>query len=216
MDAIKLADLRRHYQNEPLDIQHLEPDPFLQFTRWFEAAAKAEELEPNAMALATSDLEGRPSLRMVLLKGVEGGRMIFYTNYKSRKGRELENNPHAALLFWWQTLERQVRIEGVVHRAPATMSDQYFESRPLGSQMGAIVSPQSMVIPDYAALEQGFEDVQQQFQERQQLTRPEHWGGYMLNPTAFEFWQGRENRLHDRFRFERDESHQWKISRLAP
>jgi pyridoxamine 5'-phosphate oxidase len=216
MDSIKLADLRRHYQNEPLDLHHLEPDPFLQFTRWFEAAAKAEEVEPNAMALATADADGRPSLRMVLLKGMESGGMVFYTNYLSRKGHDLEQNPHAALLFWWQTLERQVRIEGVIHRVDPTVSDAYFQSRPIGSQMGAIVSPQSKPISDYSELANGFEKVQAEYQEKQHLSRPDHWGGYVLKPTCFEFWQGRENRLHDRFRFAMGEDRQWHIQRLAP
>jgi pyridoxamine 5'-phosphate oxidase len=216
MSGINITELRRHYQNEALDLEHLDKNPFLQFKDWFDAAVKALEIEPNAMALATADKSAIPSLRMVLLKGIEHEAFIFYTNYQSRKGLELDANPHAALLFWWQTLERQVRIEGVVERVPEEMSDEYFASRPLGSQIGSIVSPQSRPISDYTELADGFEQVQKEYMINQQLARPKHWGGYMLIPQAIEFWQGRENRLHDRFRYEKSNDGTWKIDRLAP
>jgi pyridoxamine 5'-phosphate oxidase len=216
MSEINITELRRHYQNEPLDIDHLDKSPFNQFRIWFEAAVKAMEVEPNAMALATANIDAIPSLRMVLLKGVEDESFVFYTNYQSRKGQELSENPHAALLFWWQTLERQVRIEGKVEKLPESKSDEYFSSRPLGSQMGAIVSPQSRPIKDYTELAEGFEQIQNEYMISQQLTRPEHWGGYMLVPHAFEFWQGRENRLHDRFRYIKSNEGMWDIDRLAP
>ncbi len=216
MSEINITELRRHYQNEPLDREHLDKSPFVQFKTWFDAAVKAIEIEPNAMALATVDNAAIPSLRMVLLKGMENESFVFYTNYQSRKGQELSENPNAALLFWWQTLERQVRIEGIVEKLPEAKSDEYFSSRPLGSQIGAIVSPQSRPIKDYTELAEGFEHVQNEYITTQQLTRPKHWGGYRLIPQAFEFWQGRENRLHDRFRYIKSNDETWDIDRLAP
>jgi pyridoxamine 5'-phosphate oxidase len=216
MDGIKLEDLRRHYQNEPFDESHLESEPILQFKKWFEEAAKAEEIEPNAMALATVSKNGAPSLRMVLLKGLEESGLVFYTNYESRKGRELADNPNAALLFWWQTLERQVRIEGTIEKVSPEISDAYFQSRPGGSQIGAIVSPQSRPIHHNEEIGRKFAQIQHAVDQGAVLHRPGHWGGYVLKPVAFEFWQGRENRLHDRFRFELQDSGFWTYMRLAP
>jgi pyridoxamine 5'-phosphate oxidase len=216
MNPEEIAALRKEYINKPMELESLEKDPFELFFTWFKESRDAAELEPNAMALATADSAGKPSLRMVLLKGLEDGGFYFYTNYESRKGKELDTNPNAALLFWWQTIERQVRIEGVVSKAAEDISDRYFDSRPVGSQIGAIVSPQSRPISGYEALSDRFEAVQTAYMANERLERPKHWGGYLLIPHAFEFWQGRENRLHDRFRFELDAGGIWVINRLAP
>jgi len=216
MSEEEIAALRKEYINRPMELADLEKDPFELFFTWFKEARDAAELEPNAMALSTVDMHGHPSVRMVLLKGLEDKGFYFYTNYESRKGRELEHNPNAALLFWWQTIERQVRIEGEAIKVDPDTSDKYFKSRPIGSQIGAIVSPQSKPIKGYDELASGFEHVQQMYMINESLERPAHWGGYKLIPRAFEFWQGRENRLHDRFRFELMESDDWQIDRLAP
>jgi len=201
-----------------LDEKSAAADPFKQFERWFDAAKAAGLHLPNALILATANAQGIPSARAVLLKGYDQGGFVFYTNYSSRKGRELAANPHACLLFSWEDLERQVRIEGPVEKLSAFESDEYFASRPLGSRLGAWASPQSETIPDRAALEARFADAKRRFGDA--VPRPPHWGGYRVIPHAIEFWQGRENRLHDRLRYRRDGGREggagWTIERLAP
>lgn len=193
----------------------MDPDPIKQFARWFAAAEQAELLQPNAMTLATSDRQGQPSARMVLLKGVDERGFVFYTNRQSRKGKELGENPFAALVFCWLPLSRQVRIEGAVEPLDAAESDLYFASRPRGHQLEAHASQQSQVIKDRSFLAQQFEDVARKY-EGQDVPRPLHWGGYRVVPNVLEFWQEGESRLHDRLRYRRDKDDQWVIERLAP
>jgi pyridoxamine 5'-phosphate oxidase len=208
-----ISDLRQEYMRESLDEKDVARDPLEQFARWFDEAVKAQVPMVNAMTLATVSPTGRPSARIVLLKGVEHGGFVFFTNYKSRKGRELTANPEAALLFYWTDLEREVRIEGRVEKISAQESDEYFGNRPLGSRHAAIASPQSKVVPDRAALEALFAEAEQRHGDK--TPRPVHWGGYRLQPAAIEFWQGRPNRLHDRVLYTL-KSRGWKIERLAP
>lgn len=215
MEDIDIANLRREYKSRALDRTNLEKDPMKLFSQWFTEATNAGEYEPNAMAIATTNADCVPSLRMVLLKGLEHGGFCFYTNYRSQKGRELLQNPQASLLFWWQTLERQVRINGKVEKLSSEASDEYFNSRPEGSRLGAIASPQSKVIEDRSELEENYTFASAIYAETGTIKRPEHWGGFILYPSEFEFWQGRENRMHDRFRY-RNEDNSWKVERLAP
>lgn len=195
--------------------QQLDPDPFKQFTRWFADAEQAELPLHNAMTLATASRAGKPSARMVLLKEVDARGFVFYTNYQGRKARELKENPFAALVFYWQPLSRQVRVEGAVERVPADESDRYFASRPRGHQLEAHVSAQSQVIKDRVFLEEQFK-VFIQTVEGQEVPRPAHWGGYRLIPDTLEFWQEGEHRLHDRLLYRRIDNGQWVIERLAP
>jgi pyridoxamine 5'-phosphate oxidase len=208
-----IADLRRDYARETLDEHDVAPDPFDQFARWFDEALKAELAEPNAMVLATSGRSGRPSARTVLLKGYDRGGFVFFTNYDSRKGIEVRENPHASLLFVWLELERQIRIEGVVEKTSAEESDAYYRSRPVESRLGAWASAQSRPTPDRRAIEVEFEEARRLHGDDPQ--RPPYWGGYRLVPDGFEFWQGRVSRLHDRIAYHREESN-WLIQRLAP
>ena len=196
-----------------LDERDVLADPLAQFTVWFDDAIKAELPLPNAMSLATVSADGKPASRIVLLKGVDHGGFVFYTNYHSRKGREISANANAALLFAWLPLERQVRIEGTLTRVAAAESDDYFAGRPLGSRHAAIASPQSETVASRATLEARFNEVARNTGDSPQ--RPAHWGGYRLMPLEIEFWQGRENRLHDRLLFSKT-SLGWKITRLAP
>lgn len=193
-------------------LQNVYPHPLKQFEKWFDDAKEALIPEPNAMVLSTATPQGKPSSRVVLLKEFGPQGFVFFTNYKSRKGQELAQNPQACLNFWWGILERQVRIEGVVHRIPEAESDAYFNSRPAGSRAGAIASPQSGEISSREWLEQRFIEVQLQGD----LKRPAHWGGFTLEPSVFEFWVGRSNRLHDRIQYVLHESGNWEIRRLAP
>lgn len=189
------------------------PDPFTQFSRWFNDAASVPDA--NAMTLATATRTGKVSARVVLLKGFDERGFSFFTNYESRKGRELTENPHAALVFYWQPLGRQVRIEGIVTRMSEEESDAYFRTRPVGSQLGALASPQSQPIPNREFLETRYNEVAERF-THDPVPRPKHWGGYRLAPHAVEFWQSRENRLHDRILYTKTESDRWQVVRLAP
>ena len=195
--------------------QQLDPDPFKQFTFWFADAEQAELPLHNAMTLATANREGKPSARMVLLKEVDARGFVFYTNYQGRKARELKENPFASLVFYWQPLSRQVRVEGAVERVAADESDRYFASRPRGHQLEAHASSQSQVIKDRGFLEEQFKTFTQMF-AGQEIPRPAHWGGYRLLPETLEFWQEGEHRLHDRLRYRRVDDDQWVIERLAP
>jgi pyridoxamine 5'-phosphate oxidase len=192
----------------------LDPDPVRQFHRWIEEATLSEVAEPNAMALATATPEGRPSARIVLLRGYDERGFAFFTNYESRKGRELDANPHAGLVFHWHDLERQVRVEGRVERVSVEESDTYFQSRPAGSRLGAWASRQSEVLPDRTVLEARNRALEIQYPDGQ-IPRPEHWGGYRVVPAVIEFWQGRPSRLHDRLRYTRSDRG-WLVERLSP
>ncbi|RZL01516.1 MAG: pyridoxamine 5'-phosphate oxidase [Rubrivivax sp.] len=209
-----LAQMRQSYERSALDEEHVKSDPLVQFQQWFDEAIEARQLEPNAMTLATSGVDGRPSTRVVLLKGADERGLVWFTNYDSRKGRDLAANPFAALQFFWGDLERVIRIEGRVEKASAAESDEYYRSRPLGSRIGAWASPQSEVIPSREALESTWAEHQARLGE--DPPRPEHWGGYRLVPDRWEFWQGRASRLHDRLLFERGLDGAWVLHRLAP
>lgn len=210
---LNIAAMRKEYMCASLDEADAAADPFAQFQRWFDEAVRAELPTPNAMTLATVAADGVPGARIVLLKGADPHGFVFYTNYQSRKGRELAANPRAVLVFHWIELEREVRIEGAVEKTSAAESDEYFSSRPLGSRHAAIASPQSSVVANRAALETRFAEVAKT--QGDQPVRPAHWGGYRLNPIVVEFWQGRRNRLHDRLLYTRA-NERWSISRLAP
>jgi pyridoxamine 5'-phosphate oxidase len=218
---MSLADLRKSYEHATLGEADVASDPLDQFERWLAEALKAEIPEANAMTLSTVGANGRPSSRIVLIKGLdaknpEGGRgrgLVWFTNYASRKGLELAIHPHAALQFHWIELERQVRIEGQVERTTSAESDQYFASRPLGSRVGAWASPQSAVIKDRSVLEQSASEIAARYGDH--VPRPAHWGGYRLIPDYFEFWQGRASRLHDRLCYTL-EGGTWILTRLAP
>jgi pyridoxamine 5'-phosphate oxidase len=210
-----LSGLRQEYMLHGLTLEDLDPDPFRQFTVWLEQAGAAGLREPNAMTLATATRDGVPSARMVLLKGVDASGFVFYSNYESRKGEELAANARAALVFCWIDLERQVRVEGRVERLSPPESDAYFATRPLGSQLGAWASRQSTVIPGREVLEQRMKELAARFAGTP-VPRPPYWGGFRVVPAAIEFWQGRENRLHDRLRYRRAEAGAWQIERLSP
>lgn len=211
-----LADLRINYSRASLDEADAAPNPFAQFDRWFKEALDARLPEPNTMTLATVGEGGRPSARIVLIKGVDERGFVFFTNYESRKGRDLAANPYAALLFYWIELERQVRIEGRIEKTSADESDRYFSSRPLGSRIGAWASEQSAVIDSRATLEAREKEISTRFGD--DPPRPPHWGGYRLVPYSIEFWQGLPSRLHDRLLYTRDAAspHGWTMSRLSP
>lgn len=212
--ATSIADLRLDYSRASLSEHEVSADPITQFAHWFEQARAADIPEANAMSLATVAANGRPSSRIVLIKEFNQDGFVWFTNYDSRKGQELQQSPYAALLFHWVELERQVRIEGLVEKISATESEAYFDSRPLASRLGAIASDQSKVIASRELLEQRFNDVAQQQEEHP--SRPLHWGGYRLRPERMEFWQGRRSRLHDRIQYWRDEQGAWQRSRLQP
>ncbi|MCK8490451.1 MULTISPECIES: pyridoxamine 5'-phosphate oxidase [Spirosoma] len=209
-----ISDLRKEYTLNGLDVVDVSPDPVAQFQVWFNAALAAGVPEPNAMYVSTVTAEGRPDGRIVLLKDVSEAGFVFYTNYESRKGHELTNHPFATLTFFYQELERQIRIEGRVEKVSPEESDAYFNSRPRGSQIGAWVSHQSSVIENRAVLEARQQELEAQFADKP-VPRPPHWGGFRVVPDAIEFWQGRPSRLHDRIRY-RKEADNWLIERLAP
>ena len=211
MDSI--AQLRKNYTFGQLSETEVPPNPLSLFQVWFDQAVKAECPEPNSMTLATADAAGNPSARIVLLKGADEAGFTFFTNYESQKGKDLAARPHAALLFHWHELERQVRIKGVVERVSPAESDEYFHSRPAASRIGAWASPQSAEIPNREYLEEAEKRFAADFGDKP--PRPEHWGGYRLHPTEIEFWQGRPSRLHDRIHYQLDGS-SWRIARLAP
>jgi pyridoxamine 5'-phosphate oxidase len=213
---VNVADLRRDYSRQTLLESNADANPFLQFQHWFTQALNAEVIEPNAMTLATITADGKPAARIVLLKDLDERGFVFYSNFQSRKGQELAQTPAAALVFWWGELERQVRIEGAITVVSETEADDYFQSRPRGSQLGAWVSNQSQVITDRSVLEQRLEQLEQDYLDRP-IPRPAHWGGYRLAPTYFEFWQGRANRLHDRLCYRHaTASSLWQMERLSP
>ncbi len=209
----QLFSLRSDYSGEPLELQTVAPDPFQQFEKWMAAALQSKLPDANACSLATVHA-GKPSLRVVLLRGIEDGGFSFYSNYNSRKGQEISHNPHAAMCFFWPELMRQIRIEGTVIRLDEKVSDAYFASRPRESQVGAWASPQSAEINSRADLDVAIEKRMQQFIGKP-IPRPPHWGGYCLIPESIEFWQGRNNRLHDRIRYLHAQDG-WKLARLAP
>ena len=211
----KLANIRKDYRKATLDAGNVNSDPIKQFEKWFGEALKSEVVEPNAMHLATVNAYGKPSGRMVLLKGLEHNRFLFYTNYQSEKGRELGINPACALTFFWPELERQVRIEGIASRVDAEISDKYFKSRPRESQVGAWASPQSVIIDNRNILEERFREIEKKFEGHPVLPRPHQWGGYQIEPFEIEFWQGGPGRLHDRIQYVKVDG-DWKIHRLAP
>jgi pyridoxamine 5'-phosphate oxidase len=207
---------RKEYEQAALDEASIEPDPIRQFAAWYDSAVAAGVPEPEAMTLSTATPDGRPSARVVLLRGFDERGFCFFTNYDSHKGRELAANPQAALTFHWAALEQQVRIEGRVEKTTAAESDAYFTSRPSGSRIGAWSSPQSRVIADRAALEELFARFRAEHPDDTAIPRPAHWGGFRLVPERIEFWQGRPSRLHDRLRFRRDSGGAWLLERLAP
>lgn len=213
MDREELARRRIQYEAEGFDVADADPDPVRQFEAWFDAVA--DQLpQPNAVVVATSDIDGHPGARTLLLRGIDERGLVFFTNYESDKGRALDSNPRAELLFVWLEVHRQVRAAGTVVRLPSAESDVYFASRPRHSQIGAWASPQSAVVPDRAELDRQVAEVEQQFEGRV-VPRPPHWGGYRVEPEVWEFWQGRSDRLHDRIRYRRQEE-DWIRERLAP
>lgn len=212
--ARSIADLRRDYQRATLDEHDVAPDPVTQFLEWFREARSAEATEPNAMTLATVDAAGRPDARVVLLKAVDGRGFVFFTDYRSRKADDLEARPHAALVFYWPELERQVRVTGRVTRVAVAEAEEYYKSRPLPSRIGAWASHQSQVLPDRATLERAVEAMTARFAGGEPPLPP-HWGGYRVEPESVEFWQGRASRLHDRIRYRRD-ADRWVVERLSP
>lgn len=214
MTRFEIAALRRDYALAALSEGDIDGDPIRQFERWFADAVAAQVLEPNAMTLATATRDGVPSARIVLLKGIDAQGLVFFTDYRSRKGAELTENPLAALVFNWKEIERQVRVSGSVSRVTAAESEGYFRSRPRGSRLGAWASQQSAVIASRAELEERLRQVSAQFTD-DNVPLPPHWGGFRVTPDEMEFWQGRSDRLHDRLRYQRDQS-RWVISRLSP
>ena len=214
MTQIEIAALRENYTKGSLDVADVSQSPIDQFQQWFDEAIASQLLEPNALLLSTVSSDGKPSARIVLLKGLDNG-FKFYTNYLSRKGTELIENPNACITFFWAELERQVRIEGIIEKVSAEESDEYFESRPKGSQIGAWVSNQSLVISNREILEEREKHLIEKFGDKS-IPRPPHWGGYRLVPTYIEFWQGRPSRLHDRVSYTQVQNRTWKIERLSP
>jgi pyridoxamine 5'-phosphate oxidase len=213
--SISLADLRAEYGQAGLNAAQLDPDPLRQFQKWFEQALQAGIREPNAMVLATVGSQGQPSVRIVLLKGVDDRGFTFFTSYESRKALELASNPRAALNFPWVDLERQVNVIGSVTRVSGPESEAYFKSRPRGSRLGAWASSQSQVVTNRSVLEKRMQELESKY-PGDDIPLPPYWGGYRLNPVEIEFWQGRPNRLHDRFRYLKQGDGRWQIDRLSP
>jgi pyridoxamine 5'-phosphate oxidase len=211
----KTTDIRKEYTHKTLMESGIEADPVRQFSTWWHEALEAKIIEVTAMTLATASVDGMPSARTVLLKGFSEKGFIFFTNYNSFKGQQLSENPKASLLFFWKELERQVRITGLVEKLSSEESNDYFQSRPRASQVGAVVSPQSQVIESRQWLDERYNEVSKQF-ENTAVQRPPHWGGYIVRPIIIEFWQGRPGRLHDRIQYTILDDGNWKIERLAP
>ncbi|MBK7559006.1 MAG: pyridoxamine 5'-phosphate oxidase [Chitinophagaceae bacterium] len=213
--SYNIADIRKDYQMQSLLETDVAQDPFDQFANWWDDAMKSELDEINAMTLATASATGMPAARIVLLKSFSADGFVFFTNYNSQKGIELQENPFASLVFFWKELERQVRISGRVEKVSAAESDAYFHSRPEGSRIGAWASPQSSVIASREVIETNITMIEQQFTEGE-ISRPPHWGGYVVIPEVIEFWQGRPRRLHDRIQYSKMAAGSWKVERLAP
>ncbi len=210
-----LSDMRRDYSKMTLNSNAISKDPIVQFEKWFQEAVTSNVAEPNALTLSTVSEDGRPSGRIVLLKGVEKGKFVFYSNYQSQKGKELDKNPACGLTFFWPDLERQVRIEGIASRTDSASSEKYFQSRPRESQIGAWASPQSAIISNREILDERVNKIQEKFKGLEKLPKPNQWGGFEVEPLKIEFWQGRPNRLHDRIVFTKVDD-AWQIHRLAP
>jgi len=210
-----IADIRKNYSQKTLSENDVETDPMRQFDRWWKEAIASEIDEVNAMTLATASADGFPSARIVLLKDLSVNGFSFFTNYNSFKGQQLAENPKACLVFFWKELERQVRITGLIEKLSDDKSNEYFQSRPEGSRIGAIASPQSQVIPNRNWLDEQYQKLEQELKNTT-MQRPTHWGGYLLKPVIIEFWQGRPSRLHDRIQYTLEENGSWKIERLAP
>jgi pyridoxamine 5'-phosphate oxidase len=215
MNQQEIQNLRQDYSASTLSENSTKGDPIKQFEQWFNEAVEAKLHEPNAMTLSTATINGKPSARIVLLKGFNSHGFIFYTNYLSRKGKEMAKNPHAALTFFWGGLERQVRIEGTIEKVSKEDSEKYFHSRPKGSQVGAVVSPQSQEIESRDVLEQKWNQLEAEYADKE-VPKPSYWGGYILNPQLVEFWQGRPSRMHDRILYKKTDKKTWKKVRLAP
>ncbi len=213
-DAINAR--RKEYQKGDLLIENVSADPFAQFADWFADASASDLIEPNAMSLATADADGKPSVRIVLLKGFDEHGFVFYTNYTSRKGQELAANPHAGLAFFWDVLERQVRITGTVEKVPYDMSNAYFNRRPKASRLGAMASKQSSVVEKRSDLSDKLAALTAEYAEAEQIDVPDYWGGYRVVPEEIEFWQGRPSRLHDRVVYRKQANGNWEIVRLSP
>lgn len=210
-----ISEIRKEYTKASLDVKDVASNPVEQFNTWFNEALKAEVPEPNAMTLSTVDGHGKPSARIVLLKGVERDRFLFYTNHQSQKGKELDTNPACALTFFWPELERQVRVSGIAGRVDTKIAEAYFQSRPRGSQVGAWASPQSSIIKNRELLEERVKEIEKRFADKSILPKPNQWGGYEIVPFEIEFWQGRSSRLHDRIVYFLKEG-KWLVHRLAP
>lgn len=215
MSKLPLRDIRKDYRMASLNERDVSDSPFPQFEKWFADALHGEVGEPSAMTLATTSPDGHPSARIVLLKGFDTRGFYFYTNYESKKALQIAERPFGALVFFWKELERQIRVEGMLSKTNAQQSDDYFQSRPLMSRIGAWASPQSQAIPNRNYLEERLRTFEARFKDHS-VDRPEHWGGYLLEPTLLEFWQGRSNRLHDRIQYTLQAGGQWKMERLAP
>lgn len=210
-----LSDYRKSYEKSELIETNLPEDPITLFQKWFHEADESSDIETNAMTVSTFGLDGFPKARVVLLKRFNEDGFVFYTNYESEKGKAIAANPHICLSFFWHTLERQVIIKGLAEKVASNLSDGYFESRPDGSKLGAIVSNQSQVISSREVLEDKLKNLEQEF-EGKEIPRPDYWGGFIVKPVSIEFWQGRPNRLHDRIRYKLQDDFNWKIERLAP
>lgn len=210
-----LENLRQEYISEELSKKEVEKNPIKQFGKWFQEAMEAGIYEPNAMTLATTSIDRKPSARIVLLKGYDERGFIFYTNYLSAKGKEISKNPVVAVVFHWGELARQIRIEGTVEKVTKEESERYFHSRPKESQIGALISPQSQIIEDRDELEKNWKDAELRYADKT-IPKPAHWGGYLIKPQVVEFWQGRPSRLHDRIVYKKSDKQSWKIVRLAP
>lgn len=211
----KIADIRRNYSQKKLSEKKAEKSPLKQFSKWWKQAVNSGIDEVNAMTLATASVDGTPSARIVLLKGFDESGFSFFTNYESFKGKELAENPKACLVFFWKELERQIRITGIVKKLDAKTNDNYFNSRPEESRIGAITSPQSRVIENREWLDKQFKKIKRELKD-QSIQRPAHWGGYIVRPVIYEFWQGRPGRLHDRLLYTLQHDGSWKMERLAP